>query len=399
MSKYLDIIPIHTCTGCGACNAICPRQCITMDEDNRGFRIPYINMNECIHCNLCKKTCPVLNVINDEDFFLKPIIALAAKNCNSDVAKQSSSGGIFSVIVDNILGKQGTVYGVAMSEDLHARHIRIDNYNEIDNIRGSKYLHSDSSNIYPLVKADLISGKNVLFSGTPCQIAALRQFLRKDYINLLCVEVICHGVPSSLAFRKYVKALEKRYHSKVVKINFRDKSKGWIQNSISFYFENGKKYSQLGNDNLFMMAYVNNLIVRDCCLNCKFKGFRSGADITLGDMWGIENILPNYDTSTGVSMISINTLKGKSEYEDIKSNLLDCVEVPYEDVKRYNSCISCSVSGNEYREVFLQNLKKSQIIPDLKKYLNINSTSVLKKNYMRLKAKIVSLLVSIKHRF
>ena len=397
MSDYLAIVRRQDCTGCGACSAICPHQCIALNEDERGFRMPFVDLTICVNCGLCKKVCPVLNELNKEEL-QTPKLVVAAKNPNKLVAENSSSGGVFSILAEYVIEQHGAVYVVILNDELQAVHIRIDNAKGLYRLRCSKYLQSDSSEIYPEVKKDLQSGKSVLFSGTPCQIAALKQYLHRDFSNLICIAVVCHGVPSGLVFREYVSALEIKYNSKIIGINFRDKSKGWGRNRICFQFANGKQYSQFGENNLLMQAYIKNLSIRDSCLNCKFKEFKSGADFILGDLWGVEQILPQYKVSNGVSMMCINTSKGICVYNDIKNRLLDCDVISYEDVKKYNACIYSSVKGHIKREEFLDNLNSLRIIPDLKMFLGITRKTIIKTHIQQLKIKLVSFLVSIRGR-
>lgn len=395
MSRYLNIVRSDLCTGCGACSAICPKGCITMSEDRNGFKIPMVG-DACVHCGLCEKVCPVLNS-DCGDTVLTPIKILATKNKDISIVAQSSSGGIFSALAEYILGNNGVVYGVALTSTLAAEHLRIEKRDDIGKLQGSKYLHSDAAKAYPDVLEDLTTGKEVLFSGTPCQVAALRHYLRKDFPTLLCVEVVCHGVPTNKAFKEYVKWLEHRYNTKVIAVNFRDKSKGWNDNCVSFEFCNGKTFRQRSIDNLYLQGYVNNLFVRDSCMDCRFKGFKSKADITLGDMWGIESIIPEYDVANGVSMVSINSSVGELAFQKIKDKLTDCIEVSYDDVVMYNGCISKSVTGHRKRLFILEQLSISPIDVLIKQALGINLKTLFIKKFLKVKSRFISSLVVIKH--
>lgn len=358
--------------------------------------MPMVDLDTCIHCCLCERTCPVRK-LDDSHNTLMPLKVIAAKNLNREIAAVSSSGGIFSVFAEYILKKDGVVYGVALSKELKAIHIRVNNINSLSKIRGSKYLHSNAAKAYSSVKEDLKAKKNVLFSGTPCQIAALKQFLRKDYSNLLCIEVVCHGVPTDRAFNKYIEYLQSRHKSRVTSVNFRDKSKGWNDNCISFTFENGKKFLQRGADNLYTQGYVNNLFVRDCCTACQFKNMKSGADITLGDMWGIESLLPTYPKDCGVSMVCINSLVGENAFRNIELELSDCIEVSYESVKKYNECIWRSVRSHEKRIFFLQNCNEEYFDRLIKESLNINVITITKRKIKKVRKTVISSIIKIKH--
>lgn len=367
-----------------------------MAEDSCGFITPYIDSEACIHCDLCKKSCPVYNSqSNDEE--LNPIALYAAKNKDTEIAKSSSSGGIFSLLAENIINGNGVVYGVRLTEDLTPETVRIDKKENLSLIRGSKYLQSKADKAYNQVKTDLISGKEVLFSGVPCQIAALKQYLGKEYTNLLCVEVICHGVPTNLAFRKYIETLERKHKSKIIAVNFRDKAKGWVDYSISFKFQNGKKKTERAKYNLYSQAYVNNLFIRKSCTNCKFKAFKSGADITLGDMWGIDSMIPGYDHASGVSLISVNTTAGQRFFNEIKGSITDCTEVTYADVKRYNPSLIRSSRPHPASHNVLQSLSDQNITKLIKESLNLTLKTTTSRRFQEAKHKLIAQLVVIKH--
>lgn len=397
MSEYLDIIPKFDCTACGACSAICPRNCIEMEEDCSGFTLPYVEPERCIHCGLCDKACPVLNFNPATDGGMYASAVYAAKNRESDVALKSSSGGVFSLLAEEVLGKGGVVYGVALTPELNAIHTRVERIENISTIRGSKYMQSNAATLYPAVKSDLRSGRYVLFSGVPCQIAGLKQYLRSDYDRLLCVAVVCHGVPSGLAFRRHIEELEAKHGAKIVSVNFRDKTKGWQDYYITYAFDNGRRLRKRRTEDLYFTGYVNNLFVRDNCTDCRFKGPHSKADIILGDMWGIESLLPGYDVANGVSMICINSVIGNEVFRQIESRLIDCMEVNYTDVEKYNPCISHSVTANDRRKWVMEKLSDGQFAEPVKKALGISFRSVWRTRYRNMKIRFIDRMVGIKH--
>lgn len=397
MSKYLDIIPRCDCTACGACSAICPRNCIEMEEDCLGFTLPDVDSQRCIHCGLCEKGCPVLNFNPDIDGGMYATAVYAAKNRESDVALKSSSGGVFSILAEEILGKGGVVYGVAMSPELNAVHMRVESKEDISKIRGSKYLQSNAAAIYPSVKSDLRNGRHVLFSGVPCQIAGLRQYLRNDYERLLCVEVVCHGVPSNLAFRRYIEDLETKNRAKIVSVNFRDKRKGWQNYYITYVFDNGRRLRKRRTEDLYFTGYINNLFVRDNCTNCRFKGPYSNADIILGDMWGIESMQPTYDVADGVSMICINSATGNDVFKRIESRLAALIEVNYAEVEKYNPCISHSVTANDRRIWVMERLSDGEFSKPVKEALGISFYSIWQARYINMKIKLLASIIALKH--
>lgn len=368
-----------------------------MDDDRYGFEIPIVDESTCIHCGLCEKVCPVLND-NCNKTPNAPLRVYAAGNKNEATVKESSSGGIFSLFAENVLKRTGVVYGVTLTASLKAEHIRIESLDSLHKIRGSKYLHSTSANTFANVRNDLNSGKEVLFSGTPCQIAALHQFLRKSYSNLLCVEVVCHGVPSNLVFHKYIEYLERRYRSHIINVNFRDKRKGWQTNCITFYFENGKRVSQKSAENLFTLGYVENMFLRECCSDCRFKAMKSNSDITLGDMWGIESLITGYDVKKGVSMVCVNTQDGESAFAEIK-HLIDCsVEVDFTDIVKYNGCIISSAPSHKQRNYFLQRLPLMSVEKLLPEVLDINWKRIVLARIKTVRLRIIDFLVVIKHK-
>lgn len=385
------------CTGCGACSAICPKNCIRMADDRSGFEIPIVDESICIHCGLCEKVCPVLNDYGNKTSSA-PLRIYAARNKNEVTVKESSSGGIFSIFAENVLKRNGVVYGVTLTTSLTAEHIRIESLDSLYKIRGSKYLHSTSANVFAKVRSDLNSGREVLFSGTPCQIAAVHQFLRKSYPNLLCMEVVCHGVPSNLVFQKYVEYLEKRYRSHIINVNFRDKRKGWLTNYISFYFENGKIVTQKSAENWFTLGYVENLFLRECCSDCKFKAMKSNSDITLGDMWGIESLIPSYEVKNGVSMVCVNSQAGESAFAEIKHLLDDSTEVRFTDIVKYNRCIIDSAPPHKQRNYFLQQLTLVPVKKLLSEVLGVNRMKVVSNRIKSVKLRVICHLVVIKHK-
>lgn len=368
-----------------------------MADDRSGFEIPIVDESICIHCGLCEKVCPVLNDRGNKTPNA-PLRVYAAGNKNEDTVKESSSGGIFSLFAENVLKKKGVVYGVTLNASLKAEHIRIESLDSLHKIRGSKYLHSTSSNVFAKVRSDLNTGIEVLFSGTPCQIAALHQFLRKSYSNLLCIEVVCHGVPSNLVFHKYIEYLERRYRSQIINVNFRDKRNGWLTNCITFYFESGKIVSQKSAENLFTLGYVDNLFLRECCSDCKFKAMKSNSDVTLGDMWGIENLIPGYDVKNGVSVICINSHTGESAFSEIKHLLDDSIEMYFTDIVKYNKCIITSAPPHKQRNYFLQRLPFVPVKKLLSEVLGINWMRVVSARIKSVKLRVINFLVVIKHK-
>jgi coenzyme F420-reducing hydrogenase beta subunit len=257
------------CTGCYACSQICPDEikCISMVKDNEGFWYPKVDYSKCIKCGLCVDVCPILNnkVVENTP------VAYACINKNKSIRLESSSGGLFSLIAEQVIEDGGVVFGAGFDENFEVMHSYIEKKNDIGKFRGSKYVQSKIGNTYKQAESFLKSGRKVLFTGTPCQIAGLKSFLGEPYIGLLCVDLVCHGVPSPDVFKKYIKYRNEKANSQVKRISFRRKDEGWKRFSVSFLFENDTEYRQNLNNDLYMKAFLKNICLRPSCYECKFK--------------------------------------------------------------------------------------------------------------------------------
>jgi len=335
------------CTGCSACFSICPQKCITMEFDKEGFLNPITDFTKCVKCDLCKDVCPA----NKQYKSTENVICYAAKNKDILVRLSSSSGGIFRILGEKTINEKGTVFGAAFDCENTVCHMEIDNINDLKKLQGSKYVQSDLKDTYKIVRQRLFADKKVLFSGTPCQIQGLKSFLNKDYKNLISVDFICHGVPSSKIFKKYCQELEKEYNSKIKEIDFRNKDNGWRNYNIKIIFDNGNIIVENFAQNKYMNNFLQNLSLRNCCYDCKANNFRSGSDITLGDYWGIENIHPEFDDDIGISLVIIKNQKAKELFALIKDKF-EFVQTDVAKIIPYNQCISKSVDINAERESF-----------------------------------------------
>lgn len=324
----------ENCTGCTACLHVCPQKCISMVQDEKGFLYPRIDEERCAECGLCRAICPNLNgqtVHQKHDCLATPIV-YAAKHKELVVRMNSSSGGAFTAISDYFLQNGGLVYGAAFNENLKVCHIRTATITERDRLRGSKYVQSEMSDIYLKVEADLKTGNLVLFTGTPCQTAGLYAYLRVDYNNLCCCDLVCHGVPSSKIFDQYIKYYCAKNRAEIKTIKFRDKVSGWKRSSITIDSES-RTDSHLLEDNPFTCLFFNDLIMRPSCYHCAYANLVRPSDITIADFWGIEKVKPEFDDDTGVSLILINSERGMKIFEKIqhrlyteKSTIDDCMQ-------------------------------------------------------------------------
>ena len=318
----INITDKAKCCGCTACKHICPNNCIYLVEDKEGFLYPKVDAAICVNCGLCEKVCPVLNFKSE----LLPLETYAAINEDEYIRKKSSSGGVFSLLAEWVIGSGGRVFGARSDSEWMVITESIDSLEDIDAFRRSKYLQSNLKDSYLKCREILKDGRLVLFCGTPCQISGLKNYLRRQYDNLITVDFVCHGVPSPGVWRRYLGELFPRDSDRVISdINFRDKKNGWKNFSFVIdYTEGGKKFSlaSVYSENIFMRAFLNDLILRPSCYQCPVKCGRSHADITIGDLWGAENIVPDMDDNQGVSLIMTNTPKGKKLLEKIQVKVI-----------------------------------------------------------------------------
>lgn len=297
------------CCGCTACASICPEGAIAMVPDALGFMYPEVSTGLCIDCGLCESICPFSN----QDTENVPLKILAAKNPDSKIRDISSSGGVFTLLAQKTLSEKGVVFGARFDKKWNVVHDYTETVEGLADFRGSKYVQSDIRDTFRQTRDFLESGRHVLYSGTPCQIAGLKNFLRKEYERLLTVDVICHGVPSPVVWQKYLKETTPAGYT-VTDVNFRSKISGWKKPSMEIRYDEENRhniYQKIFPDNTYMSAFLSNLSLRPSCFRCPAKSGKSGSDITLGDFWGIEDILPEFDDDRGCSLVFANTGKGQ----------------------------------------------------------------------------------------
>ena len=369
----------ENCCGCGACFQICPKGAITMVENNRGFLVPKIDEKKCISCGLCLSVCPEIN----KSDFNKVLSAYAAISKDKDNLNASTSGGIFFHICKYVLSNNGIVYGCAWNNKINVEHVRIDTLEDLKRLYQSKYIQSNNTNSYLKVKSDLNAKKLVIYSGTACQIAGLRLFLKKDYDNLFTVEVICHGVPSPGLFREYIYWLEKKFKKKIIKYAFRNKEKhkSGEHYMLSITFEDFSKKFIYANEDPYYSSFLNDKTLRKCCYSCKYKLKNRISDFTLGDFWGAEKYLKKFPAQNGVSAIMINSTKAEKLFNQIKNDLIfQKVDIDY--VFKGNKSLENSASANNLFDYDLNDIrlfdklkqkfsvynKLKNIIPDKLKY-------------------------------
>lgn len=367
----IEIINKKDCCGCHACSNVCPKQCITMKADDEGFLYPIVDKETCIDCLLCEKVCPVINQSEPR----KPLHVYAAKNKNEEIRMQSSSGGIFTLLAENVINKGGVVYGAKFDNNWNVIHDYTETIEGLAAFRGSKYVQSTIGNTYSHAKKFLQVGREVLFSGTPCQIAGLKKFLRKEYDNLLTVDIICHGVPSPKVWSIYLnetyskllatrldrnKSVDSAIHgtskSCIETISFRSKISGWKKFSFMLklnfpncYEKNTGIFAETLDKNTYMRAFLCNLVLRNSCHYCPSKSGKSHSDISLGDFWSIRDFASNFDDNKGTSLVLVNTKKGCKAYNSLVD---DRKETTYTQGLKGNPCIEHCVTIPEEREDF-----------------------------------------------
>lgn len=375
------------CSGCTACFAICPKDAITMQADLEGFKYPVIDKSKCIDCGLCCKVCSLENMYGNfgED---KTSFACSAKDEN--FAKQSSSGGVFAILANMYIQEQAAIYGAAFDYNWNVCHIRVDKKDELKRLYTSKYVQSDMGNTFRQVKSDLDNGKKVLFAGTPCQVAGLKTYLQKDYLNLLTVDFICHGVPSPLVWQRYIDELEQNLNSKITEISFRDKKDGWKNFNFKLITDNGNVFYEKHGDNIYIKGFLKDLYLRPSCYDCKFKTLKRESDITLADFWGIEKIIPDMNIDKGVSLCWPSSKKGKRALADVLKQT-DYYEVKLKEAIRHNSSAIKSVVVHKNRDKFFEGISNSEanIISLIEKYYD--NRSLRKRLSYELRTKIKSL--------
>ena len=344
------------CCGCNACGDVCALGAISFKTDNEGFWYPEVDKEKCTDCHLCEKVCPIINITELKKNDFEEPVCFAANHKNLEIRFDSTSGGAFSAMAEEVYKKHGFVGGAIYNEDFSACHYISDSKDDLKRIRSSKYLQSDAEGFYKQVKLCCETGKPVLVCGTPCQMAALRRFLRKDYENLIIVDFICHSIASPKAHRKYFDYLEEIFGSKVVCFKANNKELGWRSFTKKTTFENGKSHYGVKGKDYYSRAYHSDMISRPSCYDCKFKGYPRIADITLADFWGGEKVSKELDDNIGTSAVLINSQKGFDFFNSSSKRLIR-KEITIRDVEPSNIALKSSLKMPNYnREQFFYDL-------------------------------------------
>lgn len=375
----------ESCSGCNACASACPRNCISMINDKEGFLYPKVDSEKCIDCHLCVKICanrtPIMRESSRRD-----IKVYSAINKIEDIRMKSSSGGIFTALASEVLKEKGVVFGAAFNESFEVVHKYIEKEKDLYVFRGSKYVQSVIGNSYKEAEKFLKEKRLVLFTGTPCQIVGLYAYLGKSYDNLITQDIICHGVPSPLVWKKYIEYRERKSGGKVSAISFRNKAFGWKDYLISFSFQNGKTYLQEFSKDPYMQMFLENLCLRPSCYDCAFKTKTRPSDITLADFWGCDKVLPEMDDNKGTSLVFIHSDKGRSFFCKIKDLLTACT-VDMDAVVFYNSSMIQSSTKPKERNEFMS-LIQTKPFKKMSKFYKMTPSRRLKNLLLVVKNKI-----------
>lgn len=369
MNKEVQLFSLKKeCCGCGACTNICPRQAIHMEEDKEGFVYPVIDEAKCVQCGLCKTVC---NYQNEHELH-KPQSVYVMVNKDQNQVKKSASGGAFAALATSVLVNGGVVYGAAyerFEDDLKVVQTRITELSELHRLQGSKYVQSMTNFAYQDVKKDLLKNRVVLFSGTPCQVDGLKGYLKKDYENLITVDIVCHGVPNQKFFNGYIHLLEKKCGGKIESFNFRDKEKGWGDFYIQYGFKkNGRSKQKRIHCRVssYYELFLTPVVYRENCYSCKYAGEKRTSDITIGDYWGIEHVHKELFFEkkwrnrryTGISCVLANSLKGIELIKRL-NDMVELVESSYDKAAALNGQLKEPSKQPEQREEILKLFSES----------------------------------------
>lgn len=386
----LTITRREECCGCSACEQACPKRCITLLPDEEGFWYPKVDHQSCIECHLCEKVCPVINQQDERT----PLEVYAAYNQEEQIRAKSSSGGIFTLVAENVIKSGGIVFGVRFDYNWNVVFSYTDSLEGLDSFRGSKYVQAELGNAFLEVEQFLKQGKTVLFTGTPCQIAGLRSYLHHDYDNLLLMDLICEGVPSPKVWKRYLteevsRLCKEVYHIcendvAIKSISFRNKSAGWKQFAFALTLEDKQAKRDLApyinRDSAYLQAMFHYLDLRPICYECPFKSCKSHSDITIADYWGIHALHPEMDDDKGTSMVYLNTLRGKTFFPLDKTSYL---KTNYEEVFGINNIIT-SVRKHPHRDDFFTKVDKSKSIIKLLNHYTFPPTKELVKKILEI---------------
>jgi acetyltransferase-like isoleucine patch superfamily enzyme/coenzyme F420-reducing hydrogenase beta subunit len=331
------------CCGCNACGDICPKQCISFKTDNEGFWYPEVDKEKCIDCHLCEKSCPIINIGSLKKNDLAESECYAAEHKNLEVVFDSTSGGLFSALADIMYKDSGFVGGAVFNKDFSVKHFISNDKQDLARLRSSKYVQSSLIGFYTQVADLLKRGENVLVCGTPCQMAALRAYLRKDYDNLIIADFICRGINSPKVWHKYLDSFKERYGSPVVYCKAKSKEFGWRNLTQKVILADGRHVYETKDQSAYTRGYIStSAYCRPSCYSCQFKGYPRMSDITLADFWGVEKLSTGMDKNLGTSLVMVNSQKGRKFFERVKTRI-NFIQVPFKSIESGNPSLNLPI--------------------------------------------------------
>lgn len=338
------------CSGCMACYNICPQKCISMIEDEEGFLYPKVDMDACVNCGLCDRTCP-LNEKNNKKYGV--VQSEIVQNKDLEVLRQSTSGGAFTPIAQYILQRNGVVFGVEMDEDSNfVKHIKVEREESLIRFRNSKYVQSYVGNSFDDAKQELQKGRLVCFSGTPCQIQGLKNYLHKEYENLITVDVVCRGVPSPGVWKKYTNYLKRK--GKLSSVRFRDKSLGYQYSTMEVVYKDGKIERNGIESDQWLRMFFSGMILRPSCPTCNFRSIERCSDFTIWDCFNVSDLTKKLDETKGATRMLIHTKRGQEIFNEIR----DGFYVVDADVNTVAVGITEKPDFNKRKREFIQDYNK-----------------------------------------
>lgn len=340
----INILNKQDCCGCSSCAQRCPKGCITMQQDEEGFQYPHANVEDCINCGFCEKVCPVINQnkpIQKSDPYIY-------KTSNSEVLINSSSGGAFTDIATMVIEAGGVVFGAKFNDQWEVVHGYAKTHDELKAFQGSKYVQSYIGKSFYTAEKFLKEGRLVLFSGTPCQVAALKLFLRKEYDNLLTLDIVCHGVPSPMVWHDYLSSINPE-NKPITQIKLRSKKRGWARYSYLIKAGCEVLYDDYAANSPYLKGFIGHLYLRPSCHACPTKEGKSHSDITLADCWGVDEVYPEMNDDSGLSSIKLNSEKAKEFCKDMVES---APVLPYAVFVRSNPSYKCCPDVTKWRKLF-----------------------------------------------
>ena len=353
------------CCGCSACKNACPKQCIEMRADEEGFLYPSVDKTTCVECGLCEKVCPMINVKPEKEF---EQFGYVVQNKDEKVLRESTSGGAFTPIAEYVINNGGVVFGASLTEDFYVKHTYVKHSSELYRFRNSKYMQSDINETYKLAEECLKSDRLVLFTGTPCQVEGLRTYLRKDYDNLIIMDVVCRAVPSPLVFKKYLEMQKEKISPDIANVRFRDKYYGYKYSTLQLSnADNTLNYHNGIDSDPYLRAFFSNICDRPSCHKCRFRKRYRVSDFTVWDCLNVDVFSKKLDNDKGATRMLIHTKKGREIFDKI-SNQFNYVSVKVDELVYGTEEMKKSVEPNKKRKEFFGDVRCLSGVEVFEKY-------------------------------